>query len=281
MNKLCIIGLGLLGGSIGKDCIANHHAKHVIGFGRNKKTLETAKQLNLVHDISDDYTDIQDADLVIIATPVRQIDNVLNQIKPHLSEKTIITDVGSTKYNVLTKAKNVLGKHFKNFIGSHPIAGSEKHGPEAAQECLFHDKNIIITTHDQNTDKDINAIKSFWRLLKGKVIIMDAQQHDEIFSTVSHLPHALAMIFMNMIFQKSDKDQLMSFAASGFRDFTRIAASSPEMWKDIFIDNKDACIKDLAEFKKQIELFEKILNDEGQLENFIESASQFRKNWKY
>ena len=110
---------------------------------------------------------------------------------------------------------------------------------------------------------------------------MDAQQHDEIFSTVSHLPHALAMIFMNMIFQKSNKDQLMSFAASGFRDFTRIAASSPEMWKDIFIDNKDACIKDLAEFKKQIELFEKILNDEGQLENFIESASQLRKNWKY
>ena len=281
MNKLCIIGLGLLGGSIGKDCIANHHVKHVIGFGRNKKTLEIAKQLNLVHDISDDYTDIQDADLIIIATPVRQIDNVLNQIKPHLSEKTIITDVGSTKYSVLTKAKSVLGKHFKNFIGSHPIAGSEKHGPEAAQESLFHDKNIIVTTHDQNTDKDINAIKSFWHSLNGKVIIMDAQQHDEIFSTVSHLPHALAMIFMNMIFQKSNKDQLMSFAASGFRDFTRIAASSPEMWKDIFIDNKDACIKDLAEFKKQIELFEKILNDEDQLENFIESASQLRKNWKY
>ena len=281
MNKLCIIGLGLLGGSIGKDCIANHHVKHVIGFGKNKKTLETAKQLNLVHHISDDYTDIQDADLVIIATPVRQIDKVLNQIKPHLSEKTIITDVGSTKYNVLTKAKSILGEHFKNFIGSHPIAGSEKHGPEAAQESLFHDKNIIVTTHDQNTDKDINAIKSFWHLLKGKVIIMDAQQHDEIFSTVSHLPHALAMIFMNMIFQKSNKEQLLNFAASGFRDFTRIAASSPEMWKDIFIDNKDACINDLAEFKKQIEFFEKILNDEDQLENFIESASQLRKNWKY
>ena len=281
MNKLCIIGLGLLGGSIGKDCIANHHVKHVIGFGKNKKTLETAKQLNLVHHISDDYTDIQDADLVIIATPVRQIDKVLNQIKPHLSEKTIITDVGSTKYNVLTKAKSILGEHFKNFIGSHPIAGSEKHGPEAAQESLFHDKNIIVTTHDQNTDKDINAIKSFWHLLKGKVIIMNAQQHDEIFSTVSHLPHALAMIFMNMIFQKSNKEQLLNFAASGFRDFTRIAASSPEMWKDIFIDNKDACINDLAEFKKQIEFFEKILNDEDQLENFIESASQLRKNWKY
>ena len=281
MNKLCIIGLGLLGCSIGKDCIANHHVKHVIGFGKNKKTLETAKQLNLVHHISDDYTDIQDADLVIIATPVRQIDKVLNQIKPHLSEKTIITDVGSTKYNVLTKAKSILGEHFKNFIGSHPIAGSEKHGPEAAQESLFHDKNIIVTTHDQNNDKEINVIKSFWHLLKGKVIIMDAQQHDEIFSTVSHLPHALAMIFMNMIFQKSNKEQLLNFAASGFRDFTRIAASSPEMWKDIFIDNKDACINDLAEFKKQIEFFEKILNDEDQLENFIESASQLRKNWKY
>ena len=281
MNKLCIIGLGLLGGSIGKDCIANHHVKHVIGFGKNKKTLETAKQLNLVHHISDDYTDIQDADLVIIATPVRQIDKVLNQIKPHLSEKTIITDVGSTKYNVLTKAKSILGEHFKNFIGSHPIAGSEKHGPEAAQESLFHDKNIIVTTHDQNNDKEINVIKSFWHLLKGKVIIMDAQQHDEIFSTVSHLTHALAMIFMNMIFQKSNKEQLLNFAASGFRDFTRIAASSPEMWKDIFIDNKDACINDLAEFKKQIEFFEKILNDEDQLENFIESASQLRKNWKY
>src|SRR6056300_1886364 len=281
MNKICIIGLGLLGGSIGKECISKNLTKQVVGFGRKHESLKKAKQLGLVHEISESFEDLNQADLIIIATPVKQYSTIFKKINPFLSPTTLITDVGSTKKNVINDASCLLGDHYAKFIGSHPIAGSEKHGPEAAQLGLFKNKNIIITPHEKNTKEDIDFISNFWNSLEGTSLIMDAVSHDEIFSTVSHLPHALAMIFMNMIFQKSNKDQLMSFAASGFRDFTRIAASSPEMWKDIFIDNKDACIKDLAEFKKQIELFEKILNDEDQLENFIESASQLRKNWKY
>ena len=120
---------------------------------------------------------------------------------------------------------------------------------------------------------------NFWNSLEGTSLIMDAVSHDEIFSTVSHLPHALAMIFMSMLNGKNNKDELLRFAASGFRDFTRIAASSPEMWKDIFIDNKEACLKDLNEFKKQIEKFESIVSNEEDLEKYLQYASTLRSNW--
>ena len=279
MNKICIIGLGLLGGSIGKECISKKLAKHVIGFGRNNESLKKAKQLNLVNEISHNFEDLKEADLIIIATPVKQYSSIFEKIRQFLSDSTLITDVGSTKKNVLDDAKYLLKPHYAKFIGSHPIAGSEKHGPEAAQMHLFKDKNIIITPHENNSENDIDSICNFWISLDGKSYMMDAKSHDEIFSTVSHLPHALAIIFMSMLKNKDNKIELLKYAASGFRDFTRIAASSPEMWKDIFIDNKDACLKDLNEFKQQIKKFESIITNEKDLEKYIQDASSLRSNW--
>tara|TARA_B100000035_G_C21036854_1_gene571530 strand:- start:9985 stop:10830 length:846 start_codon:yes stop_codon:yes gene_type:complete len=279
MNKICIIGLGLLGGSIGKECISKNLAKQVVGFGRNSDSLKKAKQLGLVHEISESFEDLNQADLIIIATPVKQYSTIFKKINPFLSPTTLITDVGSTKKNVINDANCFLDGHYAKFIGSHPIAGSEKHGPEAAQLRLFKNKNIIITPHEKNNKEDIDFISNFWNSLDGTSLIMDAVSHDEIFSTVSHLPHALAMIFMGMLNSKNNKDELLRFAASGFRDFTRIAASSPEMWKDIFIDNKEACLKDLNEFKKQIEKFESVVVNEEDLEKYIQYASTLRSNW--
>ncbi len=279
MNKICIIGLGLLGGSIGKECISKNLAKQVVGFGRKYESLKKAKQLGLVHEISESFEDLKQADLIIIATPVKQYSSIFKKINPYLSTTTLITDVGSTKKNVLKDASHLLNEHYHKFIGSHPIAGSEKHGPDAAQLGLFKNKNIIITPHEKNTNEDIDFIINFWNSLEGISLIMDAMKHDEIFSTVSHLPHALAMIFMSMLNNKDNKDELLRFAASGFRDFTRIAASSPEMWRDIFIDNKEACLKDLNEFKRQIEKFESIITNEDDLEQYLQHASILRSNW--
>lgn len=279
MHKICIIGLGLLGGSIGKECLEKKLSKKVIGFGRNHDSLKKALQLQLVHEISDDFNNIHDADLVIIATPVKQIKLVLKQIKPFLSKSTLITDVGSTKTNIINSVKNILGAESKNFIGSHPIAGSEKNGPEAAQNNLFNKKNIIITPHKLNTESSIKKIEDFWKQLNGNTIIMSPENHDEIFSTVSHLPHALAISFMSMINKKENREELLNFAASGFRDFTRIAASSPEMWRDIFIDNKEACLKDLKSYIEQLKEFENALEDETALFDFIHNGSDLRKNW--
>ena len=279
MNKICIIGLGLLGGSIGKECISKNLAKQVVGFGRKYESLKKAKQLGLVHEISESFEDLKQADLIIIATPVKQYSSIFKKINPYLSSTTLITDVGSTKKNVLKDASHLLHEHYQKFIGSHPIAGSEKHGPDAAQLGLFKNKNIIITPHEKNTNEDIDFIINFWNSLEGISLIMDAMKHDEIFSTVSHLPHALAMIFMSMLNNKDNKDELLRFAASGFRDFTRIAASSPELWRDIFIDNKEACLKDLNEFKRQIEKFESIITNEDDLEQYLQHASILRSNW--
>lgn len=279
MNKLCIIGVGLLGGSIGLDVIQKKLAKKVIGFGRNIKSLQQASNLGLVQEISEDYNQLTDADLIIIASPVKQTEQIFSNIKPFLSDATLITDVGSTKTSILRAAHKKLDFHFKNFIGSHPIAGSEKHGPKAAVKNLFVNKNIIITPHEQNNDDDIKFISDFWASIGGNSATMNAHQHDAIFSTVSHLPHALAMIFMNMLCEKNNHQELLNYAASGFKDFTRIAASSPEMWRDIFIDNKDACLKDLQDFRRQVDVFEKILTDEKKLEKFINKASQLRKDW--
>ncbi|MFY0650108.1 MAG: prephenate dehydrogenase/arogenate dehydrogenase family protein [Methylophilaceae bacterium] len=279
MNKICIIGLGLLGGSIGKECISKNLAKQVVGFGRKYESLKKAKQLGLVHEISESFEDLKQADLIIIATPVKQYSSIFKKINPYLSSTTLITDVGSTKKNVLKDASHLLHEHYQKFIGSHPIAGSEKHGPDAAQLGLFKNKNIIITPHEKNTNEDIDFIINFWNSLEGISLIMDAMKHDEIFSTVSHLPHALAMIFMSMLNNKDNKDELLRFAASGFRDFTRIAASSPEMWRDVFIDNKEACLKDLNEFKRQIEKFESIITNEDDLEQYLQHASILRSNW--
>ena len=279
MNKICIIGLGLLGGSIGKECISKNLAKQVVGFGRKYESLKKVKQLGLVHEISESFEDLKQADLIIIAIPVKQYSSIFKKINPYLSSTTLITDVGSTKKNVLKDASQLLNEHYPKFMGSHPIAGSEKHGPDAAQLGLFKNKNIIITPHEKNTNEDIDFIRNFWNSLEGNSLIMDAVRHDEIFSTVSHLPHALAMIFMSMLNNKDNKDELLRFAASGFRDFTRIAASSPEMWRDIFIDNKEACLKDLNEFKQQIEKFESIITNKDDLEKYLQHASTLRSNW--
>ena len=280
MNKISIFGLGLLGGSIGLIAQKNNLAKQVIGLTRNPNNSQKINELKLVNKLTSDLEDIKNSDLIILATPIGQFEDILKKIEPFVSQKTLITDVGSTKESVLISAKKILGNKYKNFVGSHPIAGSEKHGPEAAFENLFDNKTVIVTPHELNKKDALLFVKNFWHKIGCNVIEMNAKDHDNIFSTVSHLPHALSFIFMNLINQKTNADELLNYAASGFKDFTRIAGSSPEMWLDIFQNNKSFCIDNLQNFKDLIDQFIKSMASDKDLKEFITKASQTRKNWK-
>jgi prephenate dehydrogenase len=280
MNKITIFGLGLLGGSIGLISQKNNLADQVIGLTRNNNNFDKIEALKLVKKLTSNLEDIKNSDLIILATPIGQFEDILKKIEPYIDQNTIITDVGSTKESVLKSAKKILGDKYTNFVGSHPIAGSEKHGPEAAFESLFDNKTVIVTPHESNKKETLLFINDFWQKIGCKVIEMNANDHDSIFSTVSHLPHALSFIFMNLINQKNNADDLLNYAASGFKDFTRIAGSSPEMWLDIFQNNKSFCIDNLQNFKELIDQFITSMESDQDLKEFISRASQTRKNWK-
>ena len=283
MKKLLIFGVGLIGGSVALKAREQKLFGEIVGVSRAGGTdLNYLVENNMLDYVSSNTSkDISSADMILIATPVAQINSILKTIYPHLSETTIITDVGSTKLNVLNEAKLNLKDKYNQFIGSHPIAGSEKNGAKAAELDLFKNKNIIITKENLSSTDDQKKLASFWSSLGGIVSKMTAEDHDQIFSTVSHLPHLLAFNLVNLINKKKNKEVLLNFAASGFRDFSRIAASSPEMWRDICLANKESILQDLILFEKEINELKSFLelNDKDNLEKYLKNASTTRKNW--
>ena len=283
MKKLLIFGVGLIGGSVALKAREQKLFSEIVGVSRAGGTdLNYLVENNMLDYVSSNTSkDISSADMILIATPVAQINLILKTIYPHLSETTIITDVGSTKLNVLNEAKLNLKDKYNQFIGSHPIAGSEKNGAKAAELDLFKNKNIIITKENLSSTDDQKKLASFWSSLGGIVSKMTAEDHDQIFSTVSHLPHLLAFNLVNLINKKKNKEVLLNFAASGFRDFSRIAASSPEMWRDICLANKESILQDLILFEKEINELKSFLelNDNDNLEKYLKNASTTRKNW--
>jgi len=283
MNNLLIFGVGLIGGSIALDCQKKTMFNQVIGVEREGGTpLSSFVSNGMLDKISKNInTDIEQADLIIIATPVAQIQNILKTIYPSLSSKTIVIDVGSTKSNIINFAKEELKEKFSQFVGSHPIAGSERHGPAAAITNLFKGKDIILTPEAETDSNKIKSIIEFWEDLGGILKIMNPLEHDQIFSTVSHIPHLIAYNMVNLIAQKNNKDTLLKFAASGFKDFSRIAGSSPEVWKDISLANKEAILNDLELFIKEIDKTSNLIknNDNDALEKYFAVASTIRQNW--
>ena len=283
MKKLYIFGLGLIGGSIALKSRDLNIFDKIIGIGRvGGNSLENLVKSGVLDSSTNKVNkEINEASLIVIASPVSQTKLILKDIKPFLNPNCIITDVGSTKSDIMNEAKLILNDKFSQFIGSHPIAGSEKHGVSAAKKNLFQDKNIILTPNKENSIEKILELKKFWELLGGKVTNMQANAHDQIFSTVSHLPHLLAFSLVNLINNKENKKTLLNFAASGFRDFSRIAASSPEVWKDITMQNQEMIIKDLKLFQKEIVKLISFIEtkDQKKLEVYLQLASSTRKNW--
>ena len=254
-NKLCVIGVGLIGGSIATAARANGLAQTIVGFGRldDIENLQLAKELNVIDEF---YTDIEtaivDADFVIIATPVAATENVLKLLKSFWKTNTIYSDVGSTKGNVIEAAQKVFDCVPPNFIPAHPIAGAENSGVSAALVDLFVNKRLILTPVENTSSEALQKTQQFWEKIGALVSIMDVYQHDKILAATSHLPHILAFSLDEMLGQRDEQEAIFKYAAGGFRDFTRIASSDPTMWTAICEANKIEILQLLEQFKAEL-----------------------------
>ena len=286
MKKLIIFGVGLIGGSVALALKKAGSGVYIVGVGRNIESLNQALELGVIDALE---TNIQaacsEADIILIAVPVAQTTAILHSIKPHLGKETVITDAGSTKGDVLATARTILGEQFNQFVGGHPIAGAEKSGVSAAKADLFIGKNVVLTpVFLPAPATNIHALRKatdLWQVCGANVTEMSAETHDSIFAAVSHLPHLLAFALVDDIAKRPNAEQLFSFAASGFRDFTRIAGSSPEMWRDISLANKTALLSEISAFENELSKLKQLLaNEDGVgLQELFERASKARNDW--
>jgi prephenate dehydrogenase len=270
-KKLCVIGVGLIGGSLAKAARANGLAQTIVGFGRldDVENLQLAKDLNVIDEF---YTDIEaavfDADCVISATPVAATENVLKLLKPFWSTQTLYSDVGSTKGNVIEAAKAVFGFVPDNFIPAHPIAGAENSGVQAALVDLFSAKRLIVTPVENTNGIALEKLETFWEKIGAWVSVMDVQQHDNVLAATSHLPHLLAFALVDMLGQRDEQEAIFKYAAGGFRDFTRIASSDPTMWTAICAANKTELLPLLEQFKTELTKIQQLLESENYAQLF-------------
>jgi prephenate dehydrogenase len=244
VETLAIIGVGLIGGSFALALREARRVGSVIGVGRGRANLDAALARGIVDravTLDSRWTsEIEDADLVLVATPVGEFPALFHALATHRRADSIITDAGSTKGNVIAAARANLGAAFARFVPAHPIAGTEHSGASAAFATLFRDRNVVLTPTADTDRTALATVASLWAACGAHVRELDPGVHDRIFAAVSHLPHLLAFALVDLLAARPDADDVFRFAASGFRDFTRIAASSPEMWRDISLANRDA-----------------------------------------
>ncbi|HXU94269.1 MAG TPA: prephenate dehydrogenase/arogenate dehydrogenase family protein [Gallionella sp.] len=281
-KKIVIFGVGLIGGSFALALRKAHAVGEVIGFGRSATTLEQARQLNIIDRIGEDAArEVADADLVLFATPVGQMAELMARIAPHLGAHTLVTDGGSTKGDVVAAARANMGGRVSQFVPAHPIAGAEKSGAAAAMADLYVGKKVVLTPLAENSREAVARVRQAWVACGAVVSELTAEQHDAVFAAVSHLPHLLSFALVHDLAQRDDRDLLLSFAASGFRDFTRIAASSPEMWRDISLANREALLRELRTYIGELTMMSSALEagDAARLEEIFRTARELRAGW--
>ncbi|MET0980941.1 MAG: prephenate dehydrogenase/arogenate dehydrogenase family protein [Telluria sp.] len=282
LGKVVIVGVGLIGGSFALALKEAGAVRQVVGMGRSAAALERALALGIVDSMTTSAQEaMEDADLVLLAAPVAQTGPILAALLPWLEPGTVITDAGSTKCDVVATARAVLGARAGQFVPGHPIAGRESNGPDAALANLYHGKKIVITPLPENAAGDVGLVAAAWRLCGALVHTLTPEQHDSVFAAVSHLPHLLAFALVDDIARKPDAELLFQYAASGFRDFTRIAASSPEMWRDISLANRDALLGELDAYLAQLTALRATLaaGDGPGLEAVYANAQRARRAW--
>lgn len=282
LKRVAIFGVGLIGGSFALALKKAGAVEHVVGVGRSVASLERAQQLGIIDEIATSVAAaVQGADLILIATPVAQTQAILASIYPHLQAGTIVTDAGSTKSDVVQAAREALAEKIPQFVPAHPIAGRELNGPEAALPDLYVGKKLVITRLPENVDSAIELVAQSWRQAGAVIHHLSAAEHDAVFAAVSHLPHLLAYALVDDIAKKPHANTLFQYAASGFRDFTRIAGSSPEMWRDISLANRDALLSELDSYTQQLNTLRQHLanRDAPALEQIYANAQTARHNW--
>tara|TARA_Y100000741_G_C18186257_1_gene531510 strand:- start:142 stop:1038 length:897 start_codon:yes stop_codon:yes gene_type:complete len=280
-KKICIIGCGLIGSSLARAIKKNNLSKKIVSSNRSNIVNKKVIKLKIVDNSSSDTKKIvKGCDLVIIATPLSSYRNVILKIKNSLAKGTILTDVGSVKNKIFNLVEKEIPKSV-SWIPSHPIAGTEESGPESGFAELFKNKWCILTPSKKAKNSDTKLLKSFWERVGSKVDIMGIKKHDNIMSITSHIPHLIAynIVSTSLKIQNQKKSSIIKYSAGGFRDFTRIAASNPIMWRDIFIHNKKNTNKVISKFIKNLEDIKKTIENENskKLEKIFSETKKIRK----
>jgi len=281
-ERVAVVGVGLIGGSFSLALKEKKLCRQVIGVGRGAANLALARERGVIDSSeSDPAAAVAGADLVLVAAPVAQFENIFLAIGPRLKPECLVMDAGSTKRDVVAAARKALGGRSAQFVPAHPIAGAEKSGAAAASAELFRGRRVVLTPLKENKEKDVQAAADLWAATGARVSRMTPEEHDGVFAAVSHLPHLLAYALVNDISTRTDAAQLFGYAAGGFRDFTRIASSHPEMWRDICMANSDRLLGELDLFGKKIAVIEQMLKtgDASALEKLFADARAARERW--
>jgi prephenate dehydrogenase len=316
LNKVVIFGVGLIGGSFARALKQAGAVQHIVGVDRSEAFLARALELGIIDSAAQPgkpgsdprvrpassavrgsgevgsgpwvvpgFTGfgeaIAGADLILLAAPVAQTARILQSILPHLDANTVVTDAGSTKSDVVAAARAAMGDKVKQFVPGHPIAGRETNGPDAAIIDLYQGKKTVLTPLAENAAQDVERVANAWKACGAIIHILTPEEHDKVFAAVSHLPHLLAYALVDDIERKPHSDLLFQYAASGFRDFTRIAGSSPEMWRDISLANQAALLTELDAYLAQLTRLRANLaaGDAAALEATYANAQRARRQW--
>ncbi len=282
-KKIVICGVGLIGGSFALALRKAGYKGKIVGWERNPDILSRAHALGMIDEAETSSLEktFSDADLLLLSVPVAQTDKVLKTVLPYLHDRLIVSDTGSTKTDVVAMARQVLGRKISQFIPAHPIAGREMNGPEAAIDDLFQGKKTVLTTLPENHKEDVEKIAGLWEQCGSIIHYLSPEDHDNVFATVSHMPHLLAYGLVDYVASHPKSDLFFQYAASGFRDFTRIAGSSPEMWRDITLANRSHLLVQLDAYLEELKQVRELIDkaDGNALETIFSNAQRARMNW--
>jgi prephenate dehydrogenase len=285
LNKLAVIGVGLIGTSCALALRTAGAVSHVVGVGRSQHNLDRARDRGAIDRgirLDDAWKQqVADADLVLIAIPVAQYRGVLGELADVLTERAVVTDAGSTKQDVVSTARDTLKKRLPQFVPGHPIAGNERSGAEAGDATLYVGRQVILTPLPETAPSALALVADFWTACGARVARLDPVRHDHILGAVSHLPHLLASTLVAELASRKDSAELLGNAGSGFRDFTRIAAAPPEMWRDIALANRDALLGEIAAYRTALDAVAASIEhgDGAALLTMLTRAAQTRREW--
>jgi prephenate dehydrogenase len=281
IRTLAVIGVGLIGGSFAAACRKAGIVDRVIGAGRRPETLSQAVAIGLIDEAVTLEAAAKQADLIFIAAPVGAFESIFTALAPGLNASALITDGGSTKQNVIEAARRGLKDRISQFVPAHPMAGSHEKGPQAADAGLYVGRRVILTPLAENREQDVLHIQAIWEACGARVVRLEPAQHDGMVAAVSHLPHWVAALYMQHILSSVDTALKLQTAGTGFKDFTRVAQGSPEMWTDIFMANREAMLHELKDFRQILDRAEQALEsgDEKWLTTMLEVAAKARAEW--
>ena len=279
IEKLALIGVGLIGGSLARALRDAGQVREIVGHGRGLGNLQRAVELGVIDRVETTLpAAVRDADMIVLATPVGSMEKILQTIAPYIASTAVVTDVGSVKGAVVDTARRVLGNKLAHFVPGHPIAGTERSGVEASFSSLYMGRRVVLTPLPETNAEAVTKVRSMWQAAGAEVVNMSVEHHDTVLAATSHLPHLLAYTLVDMLARLDDKNEIFAYAAGGFRDFTRIASSDPVMWRDISLANREAIVRLLKQYRGEVDSLIKAVTagDGEKLHNLFARAKAAR-----